>query len=43
MPYLDHEINTNPDLPIFLGNRDDIGYPIRVLFFPNKTESISFL
>jgi len=31
------EINTNSDLPILLGDRDDIGHPIRVLFFSDKT------
>ena len=30
------KINANSDLPIFLDNGDDIGYPIRVLFFPDK-------
>ena len=30
------EINANSDLPIFLGDGDDIGYPIRVLFFPDE-------
>jgi len=31
------KINTNPDLPILLGKRDDIGYPIKALFFLDKT------
>jgi len=30
------KINANPDLPIFLGNGDDIGYPIGVLFLPDE-------
>ena len=30
------EINTNLDHPIFLGNRDNIGYPIGVLFLPDE-------
>ena len=29
-------VNTDPDLSILLGDRDDIGYPIRVLFFPDE-------
>ena len=36
MPYLVTEINTNSDLLILLDDGDDIGYPIRVLFFPDK-------
>ena len=31
------EINANSNLPILLGDGDDIGYPIRVLFFPDET------
>jgi len=31
------EINANPDLSIFLGDGDDISYPIRVLFIPDET------
>ena len=31
------KINANPNLLIFLGNGDDIGYSIRVLFLPDET------
>jgi len=37
------KINTNPDLPILHGKGDDIGYPIRVLFFPDKTRVYKLL
>ena len=30
------KININPNLPILLGDEDDIGNPIRVLFFPDE-------
>ena len=30
-------INANSDLPILLGDGDDISHPIRVLFFPDET------
>ena len=31
------KINANSDLPILLGNQDDISHPIKVLFFPDET------
>jgi len=37
------EINTNQDFFILLSDGDDIGYPIRVLFFPDKTEDYKLL
>ena len=37
------KINANSDLPVFLGNRDDIGYPIRVFFFPEETKIYKLL
>jgi len=30
-------INADPDLSILLGNETDIGHPIRILLFPDKT------
>ena len=36
-------MNVNPDLLIFLGNGDDVGYPIRVLFLPDETEVYKLL
>jgi len=31
------KVNTNLDLPILLDNRNDIGYPLRMLFLPDET------
>jgi len=37
------DVKANSDLPILLGNGDDIGYPIRVLFLPDKIEVYKLL
>ena len=33
------KVNADPDLLIFLWDGHDIGYPLRLLFFPNEKES----
>jgi len=37
MPHLDHINQCKPRSSYFLGNGDDVGYPIRVLFLPDET------
>jgi len=37
------KIDPNSDLPILVGNGDDISHPIRVLFFPDETRVIKLL
>jgi len=37
------KVNIDPDLLIFLWDRHDISYPLRLLFFPNEKESYEIL
>jgi len=36
------KVDVNLDLPILLGDGYDVGYPIRVLFFPDVTGVYAF-
>jgi len=31
------KVDADSDLPILLGDRNDAGYPVKLLFFPDKT------
>ena len=31
------EVNADPDLPVLLGDENNVGYPVRVLLFPDET------